>query len=238
MIELLLGQVLRNVKFQYLCSFHSLARHPFDLCSPESNSSKLFIGPLGCCWAEKQGMNRAWSLFLQKYHCFPKRLQSIMSTDFGIRQIWVQIPTSPLTWCLFPLSFSFLFLFLFQRITVIAKWNKIMPGNQQLPLHLYHSFPSKMGYFSHWEAVTSENCRGSKMLTFFLRFYPFIHERHTEGERHRQREKQTPCRKPDMGLDPGSPGSHPVLEAALNHWATQAARKMLTCSTYCYPQPP
>ena len=36
---------------------------------------------------------------------------------------------------------------------------------------------------------------------FFLRFYSFIHERH------RQREKQFPLRDPDVGLDPGTPGS-------------------------------
>lgn len=43
-----------------------------------------------------------------------------------------------------------------------------MPSNHQSPLHLHHSFPSKMGYVSHREAVTSENCRGSKMLFFLL----------------------------------------------------------------------
>ena len=32
-------------------------------------------------------------------------------------------------------------------------------------------------------------------------------------QRHRQREKQAPCKKPDMGLDPGTPGSHPGLKA-------------------------
>ena len=36
-------------------------------------------------------------------------------------------------------------------------------------------------------------------------------------EKHRQREKQAPCRKPDVGLYPGSPGPCPVLKAALNH---------------------
>ena len=45
---------------------------------------------------------------------------------------------------------------------------------------------------------------------FFLKKTLFIHERH------RQREKQTPHREPDMGLDPGSPGSHPGPKAALN----------------------
>ena len=29
-----------------------------------------------------------------------------------------------------------------------------------------------------------------------------------QRQRHRQGEKQAPCRKPDMGLDPRTPGSH------------------------------
>ena len=52
----------------------------------------------------------------------------------------------------------------------------------------------------------------------------FIHKRHTrERQRHRQREKQAPCREPNVGLDPWSPGSHPGLKVALNGRATQAA---------------
>ena len=34
-------------------------------------------------------------------------------------------------------------------------------------------------------------------------------DRDREKQRHRQREKQTPCRKPVVGLDLGSSGSHP-----------------------------
>ena len=46
--------------------------------------------------------------------------------------------------------------------------------------------------------------------------------RETQRERERkaetrQREKQAPCREPDVGLNPGSPGSHPGLKAVLNH---------------------
>ena len=41
-------------------------------------------------------------------------------------------------------------------------------------------------------------------LFFFLRFYLFMIEK--------ERETQTPCREPDMGLDPGTPGSHPGLK--------------------------
>ena len=40
-----------------------------------------------------------------------------------------------------------------------------------------------------------------------------------ERHRHRQRErekKQAPCREPDAGLDPRSPGSGPGPKAALN----------------------
>ena len=52
-------------------------------------------------------------------------------------------------------------------------------------------------------------------LFIFLRFYLFIQERHTDRERqrHRQREKQAPCREPDVGLDPGPPGSRPGPKA-------------------------
>ena len=42
-------------------------------------------------------------------------------------------------------------------------------------------------------------------------------EREREGQRHRQREKQAPCRKPDVGLDPRTPGSGPGLKAVLSH---------------------
>ena len=55
-----------------------------------------------------------------------------------------------------------------------------------------------------------------KLALFFLKkiFYLFIHERHTEREAQtqRQREKQAPCREPDVGLDPKSPGSRPELK--------------------------
>ena len=34
-----------------------------------------------------------------------------------------------------------------------------------------------------------------------------------ERQRHRQREKQAPCRESDVGLDPGTPGSHPGPKA-------------------------
>ena len=49
---------------------------------------------------------------------------------------------------------------------------------------------------------------------FFLRFYLFIHERHRKRKAETQAEGEA-CREPDVGLDPGSPGSRPGLKAAL-----------------------
>ena len=46
---------------------------------------------------------------------------------------------------------------------------------------------------------------------FKKRFYFFIHERHTQRER--QREKQAPCREPNVGFDPRSPGLRPGPKA-------------------------
>ena len=37
-------------------------------------------------------------------------------------------------------------------------------------------------------------------------------ERERKRQRHRQRQKQAPCREPDMGHDPGTPGSCPRLK--------------------------
>ena len=37
--------------------------------------------------------------------------------------------------------------------------------------------------------------------------------RERERQRHRQREKQAPCPEPDVGLDPGTPGSCPEPKA-------------------------
>ena len=48
---------------------------------------------------------------------------------------------------------------------------------------------------------------------FFFIFYLFIHEIYREREAETQVE-QAPCRKPDAGLDPGTPGSGPGLKAA------------------------
>ena len=41
-------------------------------------------------------------------------------------------------------------------------------------------------------------------------------DRERERERDSKREKQAPHREPDMGLNPGSPGSGPGLKAVLN----------------------
>ena len=60
---------------------------------------------------------------------------------------------------------------------------------------------------------TAEPPRDPPAHIFFKRFYSPIHKRHTERQRHRQREKQAPCRELDVGLDPRTPGSHPEPKA-------------------------
>ena len=40
-----------------------------------------------------------------------------------------------------------------------------------------------------------------------------MRERGREGQSHRQREKQAPCREPDVGLEPRTPGSRPGPKA-------------------------
>ena len=47
--------------------------------------------------------------------------------------------------------------------------------------------------------------------------------RDTEREAETWAEGEAACQELNVGLDPGSPGSHPGLKAALNCRATQAA---------------
>ena len=43
--------------------------------------------------------------------------------------------------------------------------------------------------------------------------YLFMRDTQRERQKHRQRERQAPCREPDVGLDPGTPGSLPERKA-------------------------
>ena len=56
--------------------------------------------------------------------------------------------------------------------------------------------------------------------TLFLKIL-FTHERHRERQRHRQ-EQQAPCMEPDVGLDPGTPGSRPESKAGAPPLSPQA----------------
>ena len=58
------------------------------------------------------------------------------------------------------------------------------------------------------------------LILFFCKIL-FIHDTHThtQRQRYRQRERQAPCRKPDLGLDPGTPGSCPGPRADAPPWS-------------------
>ena len=49
---------------------------------------------------------------------------------------------------------------------------------------------------------------------FFYKDFIYSWERKKEKQRHTQREKQAPCREPNVGCDPGSAGSCPGLKAS------------------------
>ena len=60
--------------------------------------------------------------------------------------------------------------------------------------------------------------------------------RENERQRHRQREKQAPCREPNVGLDRGSPGSHPGLKAVLNPEPPKLPGNPFYYEIYLYPK--
>ena len=61
-----------------------------------------------------------------------------------------------------------------------------------------------------------------------------MRERERERQRHRQREKQAPCRKPDVGLDPGTPGSRPEPKADAQPLSHQGALKTIFKKDFIY----
>ena len=65
-------------------------------------------------------------------------------------------------------------------------------------------------------ALKVENLVPNLHIFFFKKYLMYLFMRDRERERDRQREKQVPFREPDVGLDPGSPGSGPGPRAALN----------------------
>ena len=66
-------------------------------------------------------------------------------------------------------------------------------------------------------------------LTLFLKIILFIHSWETERERqrHRQREKQAPFREPDVGPNPGTPGSRPEPKVDVQPLSTQVSLSLL-----------
>ena len=72
-------------------------------------------------------------------------------------------------------------------------------------------------------------------LLFVLKFYLFIHERHThrERQRHRQREKQAPCRRLMWDSIPGPQDHNLNQRQMLNHWAIQVSPLISLLCCYC-----
>ena len=64
--------------------------------------------------------------------------------------------------------------------------------------------------------MSETECSSDSFLCFLFKIL-FIHS--WETQRHRQREKQAPHREPDVGLDPGTPGSPLSQRQMLSCWA-------------------
>ena len=74
----------------------------------------------------------------------------------------------------------------------------------------------------------THNSNHYRLEYFFKKDFIYLFMRHTERGRHRQREKQAPCREPDVGLHPGTAGSHaePKADAQpLSHPGVSEGRK-------------
>ena len=54
-----------------------------------------------------------------------------------------------------------------------------------------------------------QNTLTSISFFFFLTLFIYLSMRNTKSQRLRQRERQAPCREPDVGLDLTTPGSRP-----------------------------
>ena len=129
-------------------------------------------------------------------------------------------------------SFFFFKDFIYLRKRVHMQWGGAeggagFPPSREPDMGLH---PRTLGSWSEPKALNWLRHPGAPdiLVFFFLKVYLFMRdtERERERQRHRQREKQAPCRKPNVGLDPESPGSGPGLKAALNCWATWAAPKI------------
>ena len=57
-------------------------------------------------------------------------------------------------------------------------------------------------------------------------------DKERERGRDRKKEKQAPCREPNMGLEPGTLGSCPGLKAVPNCWAIGAA--LINILLFCF----
>ena len=50
-----------------------------------------------------------------------------------------------------------------------------------------------------------------------------------ERQRHRQKEMQAPCKEPEVGLDPGTPVSHPELKADTQPLSHPGVPRLFLC---------
>ena len=100
---------------------------------------------------------------------------------------------------------------LFMEATVLrAKLQGLRPVTSPL-----WTLVSTSIHWTYWHIFLV--CISFKSCIYWLIFkdfiYLFMRDTERERQRHRQREKQAPCKKPDVGLNPGTPGLWPEPKA-------------------------
>ena len=72
-------------------------------------------------------------------------------------------------------------------------------------------------------------------VCMYVCMYPFVHSFETQGERQRHKhwEKQAPCEKPNVGLDPGNPRIMPWAKSRRS--TTEPSRRPLKQCLKCLP---
>ena len=97
--------------------------------------------------------------------------------------------------------------------------------NFQDSWYIFVSLPNLLSLHLKSSLISSISASSYYWFSFLFLKTLFIYswERHPERQRHRQSDRQAPCRESDLGLDPRSPGSGPGLKGGTKPLSHRAA---------------
>ena len=184
------------------------------LSDKEVNIVFAVFGSISCPSSLEQRVKRVPGRKEQMWHSHELTLSIKCTFQIGPRE-----ERTMLSWRLPPT-----FLKPFFMCSPINKWvSKIIANNDSIGAR---SSNENQQHRPFWKIFSFKKLALTPGYFFFKDFVNLFMrdtEREAETGRDRQREKQAPCWEPNLGLNPGSPGSCAGLKAALNRWATGAA---------------